>query len=144
MTPGYQRNWRKTSPKYSALREKSKINRRKAVIANPSLQKRTTEQSRKYKFKYAFGITVETYTAMLAEQGGHCAICDAKPQPGKRWFPVDHCHETGTIRGILCVTHNLALGYLNDNEAGLQVAIDYVRGIKCPPEKLLRRKLPPR
>lgn len=45
--------------------------------------------------------TVEDYERLLAEQGGGCAICMLPPEQG-RWHPVDHCHETGAVRGILC------------------------------------------
>ena len=59
-----------------------------------------------------YGITGDDYARMLAEQGGGCAICGAK-SPGKRarYFAVDHCHVTGTVRGLLCIKCNWRLGW---------------------------------
>lgn len=49
-----------------------------------------------------YGITPELRVAIYLAQGGSCAIClKALPPRGRRTH-VDHCHETGTVRGILC------------------------------------------
>ena len=71
-----------------------------------------------------FGITLEQYNQMLAEQGGTCAICHAVP--GLRRLAVDHDHATGTIRGLLCSECNKALGLLEDDPALLRQAADYL------------------
>jgi hypothetical protein len=84
--------------------------------------------TRKAKLKRLYGITPEDYDRMLVEQGGTCALCDRKPREGRR-LAVDHCHSTGRVRGLLCDIHNRAIGYLGDNEIGLQRALDYIRGI---------------
>jgi hypothetical protein len=67
------------------------------------------EQQRKGRLK-KFGITEEDYYKMLNKQGGVCAIC--KGPPDKRWgkLSVDHCHETGSVRGLLCISCNTNLG----------------------------------
>jgi hypothetical protein len=57
------------------------------------------------------GITLADYEAMLARQGGGCATCGRKPESGKN-LHVDHDHQTGKIRGLLCIGCNLAIGYL--------------------------------
>lgn len=72
--------------------------------------------------------TAVDYFACLEAQRGHCALCGRTPDQerfGK--LHVDHCHETGAIRGLLCMTHNQTLGKLGDNEAGLMRALEYVR-----------------
>ena len=48
-----------------------------------------------------FSITPEEYDLILAEQGGGCGICSKPPKPGKR-HAVDHDHQTGFVRGLLC------------------------------------------
>lgn len=66
-----------------------------------------------------------TYQRLLIEQGGTCAICGTPPA-AKR-LAIDHCHDTGEIRGLLCAGCNLAIGRLGDNAEGVQRALDYLR-----------------
>jgi Recombination endonuclease VII len=65
-------------------------------------------------------------------QDGHCFFCDRTPDQERYGvLCVDHCHETGRIRGLLCITHNRSLGVFGDNEQGLLKVLAYVRG-KAP------------
>ena len=73
-------------------------------------RKNHLEHVRRTSLKKLYGITAEEYDAMLESQGNVCAICK-KPQPTKRRLSVDHDHETGKVRGLLCTTCNLVLGY---------------------------------
>lgn len=73
-----------------------------------------------------YGKTIEDYDVTIAAQNGCCALC-LRPPKNKR-LAWDHCHETGRIRGLLCVGCNGHLGGLGDNEAGLLRALAYVRG----------------
>lgn len=85
------------------------------------------EKTRQYWLK-RYGITEEVYQYMLAKQGGHCALCDQTPdKEPRKVLSLDHCHETGRIRGLLCMRHNNGLGMLGDNEAGLLRALKYIR-----------------
>ncbi|MBV1852937.1 endonuclease VII domain-containing protein [Catellatospora tritici] len=61
------------------------------------------------------------FDAMLAAQGGVCAICGA-PAPEH----VDHDHLFGNVRGILCFNCNGGLGQFKDDRANLRKAIDYL------------------
>lgn len=74
-----------------------------------------------------YGLTPETYAALLESQGGHCALC---PQTDK--LCVDHDHATGAVRGILCGRHNRAIGALGDTLADLEAVVTYLR--QDPPE----------
>src|SRR5262249_22014221 len=62
-----------------------------------------------YHLRRRYGIGQAEYDAMVEAQGGTCAVCPGEPQH------VDHDHETGAIRGILCSTCNQALGNARDN-----------------------------
>lgn len=62
---------------------------------------------REHWLRRAYGITSEQYDAMLAAQGGVCAIC--KSEPKKNRLHVDHDHDTGRVRGLLCVACNSRL-----------------------------------
>jgi hypothetical protein len=79
-----------------------------------------------------YGITPEQYDAMNEAQGGLCAIC-GKPEthahkrlPGVRKLAVDHCHNTGKVRGLLCAICNRAIGLLGDDASLLRRAAEYL------------------
>lgn len=61
-----------------------------------------------------YDLTPEEYADLLAGQGGACAICGAPPPPHRR-LAVDHCHDTGRVRGLLCGHCNRALGLLGES-----------------------------
>ena len=87
--------------------------------------------NRRSKLKNKYGVTLEQYDAMLAAQGGVCAICGTSEPKGKRGafgptFSVDHCHTTGKIRGLLCGLCNPALGAFGDSVERLRAAISYL------------------
>jgi hypothetical protein len=77
-------------------------------------------------YKRKYGITVEEYDAMLRDQGGHCAICDAVvyDRTGRR-LAVDHDHATGRVRGLLCYRCNALIDHLSED--GLFRAITYLK-----------------
>lgn len=62
-----------------------------------------------------FGLTPPDYVRILLSQDGGCAIC--KRPPTARALDVDHDHQTGEIRGLLCHLCNRALGYLKPQYA---------------------------
>ncbi len=64
------------------------------------------------------------YNAMLAQQGGRCAICG--DLPGCRRLAIDHEHAQPTVRGLLCFRCNTALGSFQDNPALLRAAAGYL------------------
>lgn len=72
-----------------------------------------------------FGITLETYEAMLSEQGGRCAICRRPPTEGIS-LHVDHEHGTNRVRGLLCFKCNNALGDFDDDPALLRAALTFL------------------
>jgi len=75
--------------------------------------------------KNNYGIGIAEFDAMLAGQGGVCAICKKSDWPINGPH-VDHDHATGRIRGILCHKCNAALGYLGDNHLIAQAAANYL------------------
>lgn len=89
--------------------------------------------------KRKFGISVDEYDAMLAEQGGVCAVCSRLPTPGIS-LHVDHDHETGRIRGLLCFRCNNALGDLEDDPGLLRAAARYLEAT-APCESAVARRL---
>lgn len=81
--------------------------------------------NRKHNLKSCFGITPQQYNEMLKQQNGGCAICGEINKNGRR-LSIDHDHETGKIRGLLCNKCNSVLGWAGDSIAALAGAIKYL------------------
>lgn len=107
---------------YQRHKERLKAEINEYRRANPTIRRNT-------QLKTWYGITLDDYNRILAEQGNCCAIC-RKPAPepviGRR-FHLDHDHSTNVIRGILCTHCNQGLGYFTDDEVKLMAAIKYLR-----------------
>ena len=74
-----------------------------------------------------FGMTPVDYAELYANQGGKCAICDVEQKDEDRRFAVDHDHETGKVRALLCASCNKGLGHFKDNFNILIAAAIYLR-----------------
>lgn len=82
-----------------------------------------------YHLKAKYGITRTTYETMCAKQNNMCAICDSPPTgAGSGNLVVDHCHMTGTIRGLLCGECNSAIGLLKDDPEVARRMAAYLNG----------------
>ena len=77
--------------------------------------------SRHYHLKGRYGIGAADVDAMIATQGGLCALCRTRPAT-----QVDHDHETGAVRGILCLLCNAGLGAFGDDPKIIASAIEYL------------------
>lgn len=88
---------------------------------------RKVNTHRKYYLKRKYGITLEDYNRMLLEQEGRCAICKELPTGEQPWLHVDHSHETGQVRRLLCFTCNVGLGSFQDDPDLLSKAIVYLK-----------------
>ncbi|MER8044035.1 endonuclease VII domain-containing protein [Streptomyces sp. NPDC094032] len=73
--------------------------------------------------KRQYGMTEAERDEMITSQGGLCCICQKVPA-----VHVDHCHETGRVRGVLCFNCNSAIGKLGDDPDVLRRAIAYLEG----------------
>lgn len=87
---------------------------------------KTSEYRRNQALKTKYGITIEDYDKLLETQSNGCAICGKTPEKNGRRLYVDHDHETGIIRGLLCRDCNLILGFAHDNISTLARAINYL------------------
>jgi Recombination endonuclease VII len=76
-----------------------------------------------------YGLTVEDFDRRLADQHGRCAICGTD-EPGTKGWCVDHDHESGAVRGLLCSPCNLAIGYMGDDPERLKAAATYLLGTR--------------
>ena len=111
------RSWQQANP------EKARETRRKAQRAllsrNPQYQANAAR-------KHLYGITSEQFTELLILQDHGCAICAKSATIQGKALAVDHCHDTGKIRGLLCDVCNRAIGLFKNNAAYLQSAVKYL------------------
>jgi hypothetical protein len=80
--------------------------------------------------KRRYGMSLADYDALLAHQGGVCAICGKK---SKRRLVVDHCHSLRKVRGLLCDKCNIGLGMFDDDIDRLRAAIAYLERSRRQP-----------
>ena len=77
--------------------------------------------SRHYHLRQRYGIGADEFDELVRQQGGVCAIC-GRENPEH----VDHDHETGEVRGILCFNCNGGLGQFRDSIDALRAAASYL------------------
>lgn len=89
---------------------------------------RTKDYYNELVIKQNYGIEYSDYLNMVEVHDNKCAICGAEaPTEGhKKRLNIDHCHETGQVRGLLCDLCNRALGLMRDNTEFLSNAIKYL------------------
>jgi hypothetical protein len=102
----------------SCIVEENKVRRNK----NP-------DKFKDYDLKRSFGIGISEYNEMFNGQGGCCKICKKHQTTQKRALAVDHCHNTGLIRGLLCQECNSGLGKFRDSTEFLESAIKYLNDL---------------
>ena len=113
--------------------------KRKEYYTRYHSKERTALVEMEQRLRMKFGIGVDDYNAMLENQGYGCAICKTpfggvhmrspdKEKHKEHRLVVDHCHETGRIRGLLCRKCNTAIGLFSDDADLLGNAIDYLSG----------------
>lgn len=96
---------------------------RKYAFENPELMKK---KDRKNSLKRFWNMSLEDFKALKQNQGGTCALCDKTESSPHKSLCIDHDHSTGKIRGLLCDTHNRAIGLFKDSIEDLKKAIKYL------------------
>jgi hypothetical protein len=79
------------------------------------------ERQRKKKEEQRYGVDEKVYNCLMEEQNNCCAICKQDET-----LIVDHNHQPGKVRGLLCSRCNTALGFLNDDPTRMMAAIKYL------------------
>lgn len=100
-----------------------------ATVGKSKARSRYSPEKRSEQIVKSYGLTIDGYDAILASQGGGCAICGSKEAKTKRngRFCVDHDHNTGKVRGLLCAPCNRGIGLLQDNVDVLRSATKYLQ-----------------
>lgn len=96
---------------------------------------------RKAQLKKLYDITPEEYDKLLEKQEGVCAICLQPNFSKKGYLSVDHDHNTGFVRGLLCRSCNMGIGKLKDDTKILKSAIFYLDKANVEMNRELREML---
>lgn len=90
----------------------------------------TKEYQTNYMFENKYGMSYQDVVSMLAAQNGRCSICKdqiaVSQDEVRNTAHVDHDHESGIVRGLLCSKCNTGLGMFKDNIRNLAQAIVYL------------------
>lgn len=103
-------------------RECNPCRARKAKPRDPVVQ---AQRNRINYLSWKYGITEAMVEEMRIAQGGHCKLC-----PCVAPLRIDHDHETGVLRGLLCPGCNSALGNLGDDPDRLRAAAAYIESFR--------------
>jgi len=106
--PEYRKKYRKRN------KERHKENLRK-------WRKSNKESVRGYQLKSLYNLSLEDYENLLLKQDNKCQICEKEKK-----LVVDHCHNSGKVRGLLCYGCNTSLGQFKDDTSLLRRAITYL------------------
>lgn len=94
------------------------------VRKNPNPYERS---KRRHHVMRKYGVTLEHVEQTIAQQGGVCGICRTEKIDVRGYRNhIDHCHESGEFRGVLCFSCNAGLGNFKDDIAKLKFAISYL------------------
>jgi len=109
--------WKLKNPNYKRNRDPEKV---KQYKSSDPLYKR------KFQLQKVYGMSWEEYQELYNNQKGECPICLGFLELIHPDTVVDHCHNTGKIRGLLCRKCNMALGLFSDNIKNLNRATKYL------------------
>lgn len=107
-------------------KERDKSTHKAWCEAHPE-QWAATRRKAGLRYRYSkYGLTLADYDEMLRTQGNGCAICGKTPEENGKRLAVDHDHETGDVRGLLCDMCNKGLGCFGDSSQRLRSAANYL------------------
>lgn len=112
------------------IRQKRKVykknNKEKHKVNAKKYYERYPEKVRALRLKNSYNLTLDQYNKMLEMQNKSCAICRRHSSEFKRTLSVDHDHETGEVRGLLCSPCNTAIGLFRENLVIIKLAASYI------------------
>jgi hypothetical protein len=120
----YRSEWSKKN------RERIRDQQRARYAAEPEKYR---QYFRNHRIERDYGLTEIQYAEWVQKQNGKCAICGKEPSGlwhGDRMLNVDHNHETGAVRGLLCNRCNRGLGLVGDTVESIGRVLAYLQGEK--------------
>jgi hypothetical protein len=120
----YRKKWREEHREYKKeydiiYRQKNK----ERIISDKKLWHKS-DNGKNYRLVKNFGITLEEYNKMFDEQKGLCYICS---EADTVKLAVDHNHNTGAIRRLLCKKCNVAIGLLKEDPQIIENVLNYIK-----------------
>lgn len=112
--------------KYSRERYQSFSSEKRTEIYQKKVEGTTFEDRKDDRLSRRYGISLDDFSRMLEEQNNSCWICEIE-FPATRSIKVDHCHDSGNVRGLLCHLCNTGLGSFQDQTVRLNRAVEYLR-----------------
>ena len=107
-------------------KNRDKVNENNRLRYNSLTPEQKKERLRRQQMAL-YGLTLEDYDKMFQEQGGVCACCgNVELKKGRTNLCVDHNHETGKVRALLCDYCNRGIGYFTDNIDKLRNCVLYL------------------
>lgn len=108
-------------------RHPERVKQSKKASREVSKGRKATDTDVDYYMRKRYGISLSDYNRMLVDQDGKCAACGTtEVRNGKTRFDIDHNHETGEVRGLLCGHCNRALGMLADSVDRATMLLTYI------------------
>lgn len=141
----YQKNKHRWKKRTREQQDEINAKRRELYATDPEYRKSHIASVKEGRIKYPktrlaqvlrkYGLTIKQYERMLKKQKGRCAVCKRKDSGDRRGhrMHVDHCHDTGVVRGLLCSNCNMGIGKFGDDPERLEIAAAYLR--KTKPDK---------
>ena len=91
-------------------------------------KKKNPEYMRGYHLKRKYGMCQEDYNKIYDQQNGKCIGCEDDIIHNGKLTHIDHCHNTGIVRGLLCSKCNQLIGLAKENIKTLNNIINYLTG----------------
>lgn len=131
----YARNKDKWANRRRENRDAINAAKRASYAANPDIQEYYKRHAKQYRIdnpnrrrhgeiRKRYGLTPEQYQLMRDAQNDSCAVCRKKFSKTPH---VDHCHDGGHVRGLLCFNCNRAIGHFQNDVTIIQNAIRYLK-----------------
>src|SRR4051812_21578875 len=125
-----------------ANKERLKIRQKEWYLKN---RDRQLPKMRDQAYRRLYGFSLAGYDALLATQEGRCAICGVEKPRGKgKRFHLDHDHETGHVRGLLCNKCNSNLGWTEKYINSIVMYLSMPPPENLPPVSARKKPGPPR
>lgn len=120
----YERNKKKILKQAKIYRDTHKEER---LEYNQNWVKNNPKQYRNKQLQLKYGITIDEYDSLRIDQNFSCAICFKHELELTRSLCVDHNHDTGEVRQLLCHNCNSALGLLKEDVAIVNSLLAYIK-----------------